>query len=545
MAPDDPRPEDEAPPPGAGRVRIIGAEPAGGTAPAENPAPTADPPDEPNRAEPYSEDDPFGVSLPHWTEAPTGEVPPVLSRPGEDEGAEDDPWASLPKPAWREEHGDWEAHEDSYEHRMLASETPLTPDRLDEDRQPWTFDLDAEPTRSAEPAGGLLDEADDDATVAVPIVRPVTDPAEDAPVAVADLDDGVEALEGDDPSVAGEGGLQPPSRGRPGRRRPVPKAPPPPVAGTPGRLSRPVPPAPPPAPEPRPSRTRRRAPASSGGDEAHEGGRNLRTAVLVGLAFLVLAIILIELAPVLGLLLVIVVMAVASGEAYSAFRRAGQRPATLIGLVAAVSLLIASYNHGLAALPLVTTLVVVATFIWYLAGVERRADPVQGLGATLFVYSWVGVLGSYAALLLAPSIFHRPVGSRLLLGAVLATVCCDVGALAVGRWRGNHPMAPSISPNKTWEGFFGGAVASVLGSVIIVHLAFHSTWTVGKAAVLGLVVAVAAPLGDLCESLVKRHLGLKDMSSFLPGHGGFLDRVDGLLFVLPCTYYLAKAFHLG
>jgi len=100
-----------------------------------------------------------------------------------------------------------------------------------------------------------------------------------------------------------------------------------------------------------------------------------------------------------------------------------------------------------------------------------------------------------------------------------------------------------VSPKKTWEGFVGGAILAVAVSAAItgqVH-----PWTPGKAAVLGLVVAVVAPVGDLCESLIKRDLGLKDMGSLLPGHGGVLDRVDALLFVLPVTYYLVRVLHLG
>jgi phosphatidate cytidylyltransferase len=104
-------------------------------------------------------------------------------------------------------------------------------------------------------------------------------------------------------------------------------------------------------------------------------------------------------------------------------------------------------------------------------------------------------------------------------------------------------MAPSISPNKSWEGFLGGALASILVAVIVVH--FIHPWTVSKALVLGIVVAVVAPLGDLSQSMIKRHLGVKDMGRLMPGHGGILDRVDGLLFVLPATYFVVKAFHLG
>jgi phosphatidate cytidylyltransferase len=100
-----------------------------------------------------------------------------------------------------------------------------------------------------------------------------------------------------------------------------------------------------------------------------------------------------------------------------------------------------------------------------------------------------------------------------------------------------------VSPYKTWEGFIGGALAAIVVAVVVVH--FIHPWTIGKALVLGVVVAVVAPLGDLSQSMIKRQLGLKDMGRLMPGHGGLLDRVDGLLFVLPATYFVVKAMHLG
>ena len=130
-----------------------------------------------------------------------------------------------------------------------------------------------------------------------------------------------------------------------------------------------------------------------------------------------------------------------------------------------------------------------------------------------------------------------------LLAAVIVTAAADIASLLVGSAFGRHPLARSVSPNKTWEGFLGGAVAAVLVAVIVVH--FIHPWTIGKALVLGIVIAVVAPLGDLSQSMIKRHLGVKDMGRLMPGHGGILDRVDGLLFVLPATYFVVKAFHLG
>jgi phosphatidate cytidylyltransferase len=175
--------------------------------------------------------------------------------------------------------------------------------------------------------------------------------------------------------------------------------------------------------------------------------------------------------------------------------------------------------------------------------VEPAADPVSGLVSTVFVFAWVGAFGSFAALLLDPNLFPDRHGIAFLLAAVIVTVADDVASLLVGSAMGRHQLAPSISPNKSWEGLIGGAVAAILVSVIVVH--FIHPWTISKAALYGVVVAIVAPLGDLSQSMVKRHLGIKDMGRLLPGHGGILDRFDGLLFVLPATYFVVKALHLG
>ena len=211
--------------------------------------------------------------------------------------------------------------------------------------------------------------------------------------------------------------------------------------------------------------------------------------------------------------------------------------------MAILSLMIETYNKGVAALPLVLVMLVAASFVWYLARVEPAADPVAGLSSTIFVVAWIGGFGSFAALLLNPTLFPHRHGVAFLLAAVIVTVAADVASLLVGSAFGRHLLAPSISPNKSWEGFLGGAVAAVLVAVIVVH--FIHPWTISKALVLGVVVAVVAPLGDLSQSMIKRHLGVKDMGRLMPGHGGILDRVDGLLFVLPATYFVVKAFHLG
>ena len=276
---------------------------------------------------------------------------------------------------------------------------------------------------------------------------------------------------------------------------------------------------------------------------AGTGGRDMRVAIGSGVLLGALALICFAAGTVASMVIVCIVVLLATAEAYAAFRRAQYHPATLLGLVAVLSLMIETYNKGVAALPLVLVLLVAGSFIWYLARVEPAAEPVSGISSTVFVFVWVGAFGSFAALLLNPNLFPDRHGIAFLLAAVIVTVADDVASLLVGAAWGRHQLAPSISPNKSWEGLIGGAVAAILVSVIVVH--FIHPWTIGKAALYGVVVAIVAPLGDLSQSMIKRHLGLKDMGRLLPGHGGILDRVDGLLFVIPATYFVVKALHLG
>ena len=301
----------------------------------------------------------------------------------------------------------------------------------------------------------------------------------------------------------------------------------------------------PPEQKPRAPRTSRSGGAPRTGNVADGGtaGHDIRVAIGTGVLFGIVALACFAAGTVATLVLVTVVVLLATAEGYAAFRRAHYHPATLLGLVAVLSLMIETYNKGVAVLPLVLVLLVAGSFIWYLARVEPAADPVSGLLSTVFVFVWIGALGSFAALLLNPNLFPDRHGIAFVLAAVIVTVTDDVASLLIGSAMGRHQLAPSISPNKSWEGLIGGGLAAILVSVVVVH--FIHPWTVGKALVFGIVVAIVAPLGDLSQSMLKRHLGLKDMGRLLPGHGGLLDRFDGLLFVLPATYFVVKAFHLG
>jgi phosphatidate cytidylyltransferase len=467
----------------SGRVRIIGAEPAGNAVhEVTGPVVEANP------------------DMPHWNDAPTGQVPAVLDRGNGDEQA-------LAPPSWREEDTDWAAHEELFEPSMLSDELPAVGsmmndnnDQVDVVRQPWHFDA--------------IDLPDDETLVMEVDLEPDPVPIRVAPAAPFGV------------SVPASPDAAPAS---------VPAA----VGSAESRLSPPISPP----PRVRAPRTSRLSDEAPNGNTRGTAGRNMQLAWGSGLLLGVAALLCAHFGSLSSMVIISVVVLFAAAEGFAAFRTARYHPATLLGLVAILSLLIETYNKGVAALPLVLVMLVAATFLWFLARVEPAADPVAGMSSTIFIVAWIGGFGSFGALLLNPTLFPHRHGVAFLLGAVITTVAGDVASLLVGSAFGRHLMAPSISPNKSWEGFLGGALASILVAVIVVH--FIHPWTVSKALVLGIVVAVVAPLGDLSQSMIKRHLGVKDMGRLMPGHGGILDRVDGLLFVLPATYFVVKAFHLG
>lgn len=296
-------------------------------------------------------------------------------------------------------------------------------------------------------------------------------------------------------------------------------------------------------PRPRTTRIRTRppetpeAPTPAAGRSNDE--RDIRQAVVTGVAFAALALFCFWRGPGWAAALATVVVVVAASEAYDVFRRAGYRPATLLGLVATASLMLGAFAKGERAVPLVLALTVVFGMLWYLSGVVT-ARPTINLGVTFLGFVWIGVLGSFASLMLR---YPNDEGIAFLLGAVVATVANDVGALFIGRRMGRTPLAANVSPNKTLEGVLGAAALTAVVSMVVVSRI--SPWDLGSTLALALVVSVVAPLGDLCESMVKRDIGVKDMGGLLPGHGGILDRFDALLFVLPAVYYLVELLDLA
>ena len=175
---------------------------------------------------------------------------------------------------------------------------------------------------------------------------------------------------------------------------------------------------------------------------------------------------------------------------------------------------------------------VVVCMVWRLLSRHgRRAAPgpdaapanyLRDVSATVFLAAWVPLFASFGALLVYP---HD--GAGRVFSLAIGVVCSDIGGYAVGVLFGKHPMVPTISPRKSWEGFVGSLVFGITATVLSVHYLTNKPIWIG--ALLGLVVVITATLGDLVESQVKRDLGIKDMGSLIPGHGGLLDRFDGFL----------------
>ena len=166
---------------------------------------------------------------------------------------------------------------------------------------------------------------------------------------------------------------------------------------------------------------------------------------------------------------------------------------------------------------------------------QARPTTWSDIGVAIMVLAYVPFLAGFALLTAS-----REIGVLWVLAGVVIVVCVDIAAYATGLSLGRTPLAPKISPKKTWEGFAGSLVAAVVAGVLLGVLLLGVSWQVG--ALLGLVLLGSATLGDLVESLIKRDLGIKDISSWLPGHGGFLDRLDSMLPSMAMLYVMFQIF---
>jgi phosphatidate cytidylyltransferase len=236
-----------------------------------------------------------------------------------------------------------------------------------------------------------------------------------------------------------------------------------------------------------------------------------------------------------GVLFLVAVLA--ARELFRLLESAGYRPSLPACALAAAAFLAAACFPTMHLTGLVLTLAVIGTLVWQLAR-PPQGYPVQSWALTLGAALWLGWLLSHFLLLRGMSpMFGLGAGTRWLVLTFLVTWANDTAAYLVGKAIGRHPCFPYLSPKKTWEGTIGGVVGGVIGTVLLGHWLVGLPWIHGLA--LGVLVALAAPLGDLAKSMVKRQMGVKDFGSLIPGHGGMFDRVDSLLFVAPVVYYYA------
>lgn len=258
-------------------------------------------------------------------------------------------------------------------------------------------------------------------------------------------------------------------------------------------------------------------------------GRNLPAAISVGvaLAALIIASLYVWKAAFVGVVVVAVVLALS--ELTNAFAAGRVRLPLVPVSVGAIAVLVAAYVGGTEPLLVALTLTFLAVMLWRLP--ENPAGYVRDVTAGIFATVYLPFLAAFAVLLA-----RAEDGPDRVVVFVLLTVLSDVGGYVAGVLLGRHPMAPAVSPKKSWEGFAGSALfCSVGGAVTLPALLDGQAW---EGVVVGLAVMTVATLGDLGESMIKRDLGIKDMGSLLPGHGGVMDRLDSLLLAAPVTYLL-------
>ena len=220
---------------------------------------------------------------------------------------------------------------------------------------------------------------------------------------------------------------------------------------------------------------------------------------------------------------------VALSEFYQVVRSAGFAPVALIGLLGAVGVLYTAWNTGPFGAGGVVVAVVLASGFWFV--VVPRSYPLANIGVTVLGVAWVPVLASFAI-----PIFRSPEAWGLTTALVVFTALNDIAAFSYGRAFGSRKMAPALSPNKTLEGFLGATVLTVLTGIIVGRFGLLDPLDTASAIALAVVISVFGPIGDLAESSIKRMIGIKDMGSSLPGHGGVLDRLDAFLLTIPSAY---------
>lgn len=434
--------------------------------------------------------------LPHWTEPPTGEMPKIDAVQASDGDNDDlDVWSTFTSesPVWKE--GD--SVDEPSGTLSTPAETPSEPAEVAD--------------RPSDPTGELSWEDDPIAT-------------EDVDSLEAGVDDPFAPTTSTDTISA-----NPPSR-EPGRIT---------IGTDPSGMPR--------RPEPSRRGAAPQRPPASGNPAAGGDKRNLPVAIATGAglaaAFLGLTMFV---GPLGALLFATVVLGLAGIEYFGKVTEKGYRPAVAPGVTAIVAAPLAGYWVGETGVVMVVAFAFIAGAIGFIGASSIESGPMPNMAITTLGVVWIGVLGAYVGLLLdfsnlSSTLYEdgTPWGTDTLVLLAVGVVANDVGAYFLGSAFGRTPLRGWISPAKSVEGALGGTILTLLVMVIIGLQELSDTWSsMSHLLMLGIVISILAPLGDLTESMFKRNLDVKDFGTLIKGHGGVLDRFDGFLFALPGVYYL-------
>ncbi|WP_026917666.1 phosphatidate cytidylyltransferase [Gordonia shandongensis] len=254
-------------------------------------------------------------------------------------------------------------------------------------------------------------------------------------------------------------------------------------------------------------------------------GRNLPAAIGVGVGLGAMLILVLAYVPDVWYVVVSVAIAVATWEVGKRMRDGGFDIALIPLLLGGQAIIWSSWPWGVEGAFVAFAVTVLVMMVWKLFAqglAEAPTHYVRDLSLSILVLAWLPMLAMFAA-----DMVRQSDGNFRVFTMVIVVVCSDVGGYAAGVLFGKHPMAPAISPKKSWEGLVGSLVVGTVGAVCCSLFLLGTAWWVGVA--LGPLMVIVATVGDLVESQVKRDLGIKDMGSLLPGHGGIMDRLDSLL----------------
>ena len=269
-----------------------------------------------------------------------------------------------------------------------------------------------------------------------------------------------------------------------------------------------------------------------------KAGRKLIPSILVSLSILAVVFGTIIYVPILFGVFIWFAIMLAIREIVHAYKQGGIELPEFPLQLAGTALLVSAWYGRVSGLAVAIAICIPNLLVFLL--VKTSKDFIKRSTAATFAIFYIPFLAGFILLLA-----HHEDGAARIFALVVLVSCNDTFAYIFGVLFGKHPLAPHISPKKTWEGLTGALIASTVGSALVFHFSLQSHWWLG--ALIGVMAVVTATCGDLIESAVKRDLAIKDMGAILPGHGGILDRIDSVLFTGPAVWFvleLIKHFNL-